>query len=151
MEYTLGKGKSSNDLFPVSPGESGDGLPYAPVDWPNPGDIWRWAATGKAMKKNGYFKDRILFVPERLQKRPSRKLGFMSKKSVEHFLQSELPGVDINAFFQSFAWDILAKTDPKAKGKLQCIFWRIIPFNLHLQMIFQCIYIYIDLYFSWKC
>lgn len=29
-------------LYPIKPIRSGEGLPYAPVDWPNLGDIWYW-------------------------------------------------------------------------------------------------------------
>ncbi|KAG9158367.1 hypothetical protein Leryth_013119 [Lithospermum erythrorhizon] len=99
--------KNGLRLYPVPIGDSGDGLPYAPADWPNPGDIWRWK-TGKRLKTNGYFKDRYLYPPKHLLKRDilPRKYPFASKPSLEEYLQSMFPGADINSFFDSFSWEI---------------------------------------------
>ncbi|KAJ8558030.1 hypothetical protein K7X08_004796 [Anisodus acutangulus] len=36
-------------LYPVSANDSGEGLPYAPVDWPNAGDKWGWRAWRRAI------------------------------------------------------------------------------------------------------
>ncbi|XP_039050792.1 uncharacterized protein LOC120192017 [Hibiscus syriacus] len=59
------------DSFPapalVPPGSSGEGLPYAPRDWPNAGDIWSWRV-GKRVSASGFFNDRFINVPESLRK-----------------------------------------------------------------------------------
>ncbi|PNX59496.1 hypothetical protein L195_g059718, partial [Trifolium pratense] len=42
---TNGEGNNIfNNLPPVLAGQSGKGLPYAPENFPNPGDIWLWKA-----------------------------------------------------------------------------------------------------------
>ncbi|XP_015087112.1 uncharacterized protein LOC107030301 [Solanum pennellii] len=50
------------DLCPVSESYSGEGLPYAPVDFPNAGDKWGWRA-GKRVSSSGTFRDRYLYLP----------------------------------------------------------------------------------------
>lgn len=51
MGRTPAKRKFNDDLLRVSRGASGQGLPYAPVDWPNSGDIWGWAVAGKGIRE----------------------------------------------------------------------------------------------------
>ncbi|KAI6693251.1 hypothetical protein NL676_020961 [Syzygium grande] len=53
-------------LYPVEPNSSGKGLPYAPADWPNPGDTWRWWV-GKRMVSSGFYTDRFVHLPKRLR------------------------------------------------------------------------------------
>ncbi|KAE8686733.1 hypothetical protein F3Y22_tig00111028pilonHSYRG00027 [Hibiscus syriacus] len=71
-------------LSPVLPDTSGLGLPYAPEDWPNKGDIWTWKV-GRRVAITGHFLDRYLYPPKRLQKvlDSGRKRGLASKLSVE--------------------------------------------------------------------
>lgn len=45
----------NNSLRLVMPGETGEGLPYAPIDWPNPGDNWKWRV-GRRVNSSGYFR-----------------------------------------------------------------------------------------------
>ncbi|PSR95668.1 Protein OBERON like [Actinidia chinensis var. chinensis] len=95
-------------LYPVSVSDSGEGLPYAPIDWPNPGDTWSWKV-GKRINVNGYFQDRYIYPPIRFQKQGKRRGGFKSKPSVEQYVREAFPGVDVDAFFASFSWKIPAK------------------------------------------
>ncbi|CAN1193107.1 hypothetical protein LINPERPRIM_LOCUS28158 [Linum perenne] len=89
--------------------ESGKGLPYAPENWPNPGDTWGWKV-GKRLTYAGYHQDRNLYLPKSLHYlgcASSRvKHGFASKLSVQIFLEKHFPGADIKAFFASFVWRI---------------------------------------------
>ena len=102
-------------LFPVSPHESGEGLPYAPADWPLPGDIWSWKVGKRIIASGGYFLDRHLFLPERLQTKP-RGRGFVSKVSVEQYVRETFPGQDVKAFFELFSWRIPCKSPSDIKG-----------------------------------
>lgn len=98
-------------LRPVLPEESGEGLPYAPVNFPRPGDIWRWKV-GKRVASNGYFLDRYLYLPKplsRLDNQLGRKYIFASKLSVERYIRAAFPDVDVEAFFASFSWKIPSK------------------------------------------
>lgn len=101
--------EENNLLWPVLPGESGEGLPYAPIDWPYPGDIWTWRV-GKRFNSGGYFQDRFLYLPKRLGKQ-----SFASKNAVANYLRSQFPDADIDAFFASFAWKIPVKIETTAK------------------------------------
>lgn len=97
-------------LHPVPPDESGEGLPYAPENWPQQGDIWGWK-TGKRLHNNGCFQDRYLYSPSRLSTQKggsSRKHRhiFASKLSVERYIKATFPDSDIDAFFSSFSWRI---------------------------------------------
>ncbi|KAJ8543227.1 hypothetical protein K7X08_005750 [Anisodus acutangulus] len=94
-------------LRPVALLESGEGLPYAPVDWPNPGDIWTWKV-GRRVKASGYFQDRYLIAPPRLQENPRKKMWFLSKLSLQTYIKTNFPEADINAFFSSFVWGVPA-------------------------------------------
>ncbi|PHT38800.1 hypothetical protein CQW23_22373, partial [Capsicum baccatum] len=94
-------------LRPVALLESGEGLPYAPANWPNPGDIWTWKV-GRRVKASGHFQDRYLIAPPRLQENPRKKMWFSSKPSLRTYLKTNFPEADINAFFSSFVWDVPA-------------------------------------------
>ncbi|KAM7256786.1 hypothetical protein ACFE04_012527 [Oxalis oulophora] len=92
----------------VQPNDSGEGLPYAPVNWPNPGDNWRWKVTNR-VTTHGYYVDRFLYPPKRLSGRAPR---FRSKRSVEQFITDHFPHADKEAFFNSFTWKIPAINTP---------------------------------------
>lgn len=111
---------SKNDLIlrPVSQDESGEGLPYAPENWPNPGDNWSWRV-GKRVAITGHFLDRYLYLPRGIgvSDNPSRRgAGFASKLSVERYIQLVYPGADVDAFFASFSWKIPAKMSSLSQG-----------------------------------
>ncbi|KAJ1423818.1 Oberon, PHD finger domain [Sesbania bispinosa] len=102
---------NSWNLTPVAPEQYGEGLPYAPENWPNPGDVWGWR-TGRRVTLTGYFADRYLYPPTRLGRvsnpgssRRSRK-GFASKLSVERYIKESFPHVQVDDFFASFSWKI---------------------------------------------
>ncbi|KAK1377249.1 hypothetical protein POM88_033442 [Heracleum sosnowskyi] len=97
--------KQSDALGSVTiEGKSGVGLPYAPEDWPNPGDVWTWKL-GKRISPDGFYRDRCLFLPPRLHQKGKRKY-FDSKKSIITFLSSKFPETNIDAFFESFTWKV---------------------------------------------
>ncbi|KAL0348862.1 UNVERIFIED_CONTAM: hypothetical protein Sangu_1114000 [Sesamum angustifolium] len=102
---------------PVQPGESGEGLPYAPADWSNAGDIWTWKV-GNKISVSGYYTHRLI-APKRLQKSPTRKLWLGSKPSIIRFLQSEFAEADIDTFFASFTWEIPAERRSVRKGEFR--------------------------------
>lgn len=110
------KRKSEVLSLPVSPGASGKGLPYAPVDWPSAGDVWGWRV-GTRVKARGVYTDRFLYAPKSLQNRPSKQLLFQSKPSLLRYLQSTFPKADIDAFLASFTWDIPAEAQSSKIGK----------------------------------
>ncbi|CAK8573706.1 unnamed protein product [Lathyrus sativus] len=92
-----------SNLAPVAPDQSGDGLPYAPENFPNPGDIWRWKA-GRRISSNGNFRDRHLYLPRRLA--ASYRGGFKSKLAVERYVKEFFPDANVVDFFASFSWSI---------------------------------------------
>lgn len=104
----------NNFTAPVPPCSSGEGLPYAPVDWPNPGDVWGWRV-GKRVNSNGFYNDRFITVPNSIRMRNNPKV-FASKPTLERFLQTHFPDADINAFFASFVWKIPATGGPPIEG-----------------------------------
>lgn len=106
-------------LFPVSAHTSGEGLPYAPVDWPQPGDMWRWKV-GNRVAASGYFMDRYLYLPKRLQIKSKRRT-FASKLSVEQYLVCTFPDADAEAFFASFSWKVPSRKPSEIKGSLLVI------------------------------
>ncbi|CAO2824389.1 unnamed protein product [Amaranthus hypochondriacus] len=95
-------------LWPVLPQEGGEGLPYAPANWPSPGDMWGWRV-GKRVANSGFYLDRYLYLPLRFQKSKRKKDGFASKLSVEQYVRAMFPGTDVKAFFSSFSWKIPSK------------------------------------------
>ncbi|KAE8728150.1 Detected protein of unknown function [Hibiscus syriacus] len=98
--------KENNSLPRVPPGSSGEGLPYAPIHWPNDGDVWSWRV-GRKVNSYGFYSDRFLKVPKGLRK-PNIPKVFSSKPSLERFLRSNFPDTDVNEFFASFVWKIPA-------------------------------------------
>lgn len=116
--HTCAKRKLDDHLILVSPLGRGQGLPYAPVDWPSPGDIWGWRV-GSRISKKGVYQDRCLVAPWSLQERPKKKIMFRSKLSVEHYIRSKFPDADIDDFFASFTWDIAATTSSQGIGYLR--------------------------------
>ncbi|KAK3040581.1 hypothetical protein RJ639_029027 [Escallonia herrerae] len=115
-ESSTGTKENGFHLYPVSPFDSGEGLPYAPVDWPKPGDKWTWRV-GKRIAASGYFLDRYLYLPHRFQGLRKRK-GFASKLSVEEYIRTAFPSVDVTAFFASFSWKIPSEKLNETKGEL---------------------------------
>ncbi|KAK3042162.1 hypothetical protein RJ639_001282 [Escallonia herrerae] len=113
-ESSTGTKENGFHLYPVSPFDSGEGLPYAPVDWPKPGDKWTWRV-GKRIAASGYFLDRYLYLPHRFQGLRKRK-GFASKLSVEEYIRTAFPSVDVTAFFASFSWKIPSEKLNETKG-----------------------------------
>ncbi|GAB2220209.1 hypothetical protein Droror1_Dr00007852 [Drosera rotundifolia] len=95
-------------LRPVLPGETGEGLPYAPMDWPGQGDKWGWRV-GKRTGASGYYMDRYLYPPVRLRKSERVRGGFASKLQAKHYIRTKFPDADIDAFFASFSWKIPSK------------------------------------------
>lgn len=93
-----------SNLEPVAPDQSGEGLPYAPENFPNPGDIWRWKA-GKRISSNGNYRDRSLYLPRRLAA-SYRGGGFASKLAAERYVKESFPHINIVDFFASFSWTI---------------------------------------------
>ncbi|XP_010649911.1 uncharacterized protein LOC100257987 isoform X3 [Vitis vinifera] len=106
--FTSGIKKNDLDICPVSPLASGEGLPYAPVDWPNPGDTWSWKV-GRRVNKSGFYQDRYLFLPRRLQNSSHRRESFSSKLSLKRYVQKQDPNINIAAFFGSFSWRVPPK------------------------------------------
>lgn len=120
------KGSSSEircDLTPVSASESGEGLPYAPINWPNPGDNWCWKV-GRRVSQSGHYLDRYLVPPKRFVKATDkrRRGNFDSKLVVQNFIKREFPGADIDAFFASFSWKIPAKGHAKGHKQMHSSF-----------------------------
>ena len=116
---TPGTNENGSHLKPVSLDESGEGLPYAPSDWPNPGDNWGWRV-GKRVSLTGFYVDRYLYLPKRLRDKDtsSRRRAFASKLSVARYLEAKFPKADVETFFASFKWKIPAKGGPLANGWL---------------------------------
>ncbi|XP_030543434.1 uncharacterized protein LOC115750307 [Rhodamnia argentea] len=90
------------NLYAVEPYCSGEGLPYAPVDWPNPGDTWYWWV-GKRTNSSGFYIDRRLYLPKRLRCQGCNP-RFGSKSLLEHYFSLQFPNADVNEFFASFSW-----------------------------------------------
>ncbi|KAG8373075.1 hypothetical protein BUALT_Bualt12G0133000 [Buddleja alternifolia] len=102
------------NLYPVSVNDSGEGLPYAPENFPNPGDKWSWKV-GRRIASAGHFLDRYMYPPPSLR-RPGPKRGFPSRLSLEQYIRGKFPDVDVNAFFASFSWKIPYKKDIDDQG-----------------------------------
>lgn len=117
-EDTKMKQRSDLVAMPVSIGASGTGSPYAPEDWPLPGDKWRWKV-GRRLSITGYYTDRILVPPSRYErsKLPGGRFCLTSKKIAEKFIRKEFPNVDMDAFFASFIWKIPSPKVISYKGQ----------------------------------
>ncbi|OIW20936.1 hypothetical protein TanjilG_25776 [Lupinus angustifolius] len=96
------------NLTPVAPEQTGKGLPYAPENWPEEGDIWGWRTGKRVSVTTGFFNDRYLYPPTRLGRPLRVKPGFPSKLSVERYIKDNFPHLDLNHFFASFSWKIPA-------------------------------------------
>ncbi|CAJ1971708.1 unnamed protein product [Sphenostylis stenocarpa] len=111
-------------LPPVPPEVYGEGYPYAPENWPERGDIWRWR-TGRRIVRNGmYFQDRYLYLPDRLLRawkeeknasesapcssKTRKKYIFASKVAVKNYIRTFFPATDPEAVFSTFYWKIPA-------------------------------------------
>ncbi|KAK1418318.1 hypothetical protein QVD17_27461 [Tagetes erecta] len=124
-------GSKESEMNIVSDNHSGFGLPYAPEDFPKPGDKWKWKV-GKRVTFSGHFVDRYLYLPDHLYNEykaagstsiPTNSRGFASKTAVKRFLLEAFPEMDVKAFFASFTWKIPAG---KVKGQTE-IFSRCTP------------------------
>ncbi|KAF8019412.1 hypothetical protein BT93_G0173 [Corymbia citriodora subsp. variegata] len=91
-------------LYPVKPYQRGEGLPYAPVDWPNPGDTWSWKVGGRTTL-SGFYQDRYTYPPKRLCGNDPNTF-FASKPSLERYISSQFPNADVDKFFASFSWKV---------------------------------------------
>ncbi|XP_044485847.1 uncharacterized protein LOC123211289 [Mangifera indica] len=103
-------GVEENDPVPAL--QSGEGLPYAPINWPKPGDIWGWRV-GRRFNTEGYYIDRYLYLPSSLHK-PTVSKQLSSKLAVDRYIQSEFPDADIEEFWASFSWKVPALKDSAA-------------------------------------
>ncbi|WZY93032.1 hypothetical protein YC2023_065361 [Brassica napus] len=101
-----------NQLPAIPPVSSGQGLPFAPVDFPSPGDVWTWRV-GRRVSATGFHKDRFLILPERLKMKNAPK-SFASTNTLSRYLETNFPEMDVNAFFASFSWNIPALFQPSA-------------------------------------
>lgn len=124
------------NLRRVASEESGEGLPYAPENWPEPGDIWGWR-TGRRVASNGLFHDRYLYLPIRLcppsalgsgSTTRKKRLSFASKLAVERYIKSTFPHADLPAFFASFTWKIPALPSPTSNGWCLMLLFHLIPY-----------------------
>lgn len=95
-------------LWPVPDNASGEGLPYAPVDWPNAGDVWRWKV-GKRRTSNGFMLDRYLYPPRRFRNLGAKKPFYASLLSFKEFVRNEYPDCDTETLFASFSWKVPAE------------------------------------------
>ncbi|KAK7308048.1 hypothetical protein VNO77_41639 [Canavalia gladiata] len=123
MENSNRNNKFFLNLQPVGPEQSGEGLPYAPENWPEAGDVWGWR-TGRRVSSNGTFHDRYLYLPNRLNRAKgnintgSRRKShiFASKLAVERYIKETIPDADMDAFFSSFSWKIPAVPSASTNG-----------------------------------
>ncbi|XP_020240821.1 uncharacterized protein LOC109819492 isoform X2 [Asparagus officinalis] len=103
--------QSSNEkslvATPVDGGSSGRGLPYAPQDWPKPGDVWTWKV-GKRRCASGHWVDKSICPPRHLRNSSGNKLIFHSRSSLKQYILEEYPEEDVDAFFASFIWRVPA-------------------------------------------
>ncbi|CAN6999640.1 unnamed protein product [Brassica rapa subsp. trilocularis] len=109
-----------NQLPAIPQFSTGQGLPYAPVDWPSPGDVWTWRV-GRRVTATGFHQDRFLILPQRLQQKNVPK-SFASKPTLARYIQTSFPGMDADAFFASFSWKIPALFQPANKVDAESLF-----------------------------
>uniref|UniRef100_A0A0D3CH77 DUF7081 domain-containing protein n=1 Tax=Brassica oleracea var. oleracea TaxID=109376 RepID=A0A0D3CH77_BRAOL len=109
-----------NQLPAIAQFSTGQGLPYAPVDWPSPGDVWTWRV-GRRVTATGFHQDRFLILPQRLQQKNVPK-SFASKPTLARYIQTNFPGMDADAFFASFSWKIPALFQPANKVDAASLF-----------------------------
>ncbi|KAM7277985.1 hypothetical protein ACFE04_005119 [Oxalis oulophora] len=98
---------------PIIAEEYGEGLPYAPINWPDPGDNWGWKV-GRRIAAQGHYLDRYLYPPKRFCKSSSEvrknRPRLPSKLAVVRFIEEKFPSADTESFFASFTWKIPAPT-----------------------------------------
>ncbi|KAG4972766.1 hypothetical protein JHK87_029587 [Glycine soja] len=122
------------NLQAVAPEVSGEGFPYAPENWPEQGDIWGWRTGRRVVANRSHFKDRYLYLPNRLIRAlkeekekenavdsgsssiRSRQHIFASKLAVESYIKKYYPEADLDAFFASFSWKIPALPSSSTNG-----------------------------------
>lgn len=109
-----------NQLPAIPPVSTGQGPPYAPVDWPSPGDVWTWRV-GRRVTALGFHQDRFLILPQRLQQKNVPK-SFASKPALARYIQMSFPEMDADAFFASFSWKIPALFQPADKVDAASLF-----------------------------
>ncbi|KAJ0264734.1 Spindle assembly abnormal protein [Hirschfeldia incana] len=109
-----------NQLPPIPQFSTGQGLPYAPVDWPSRGDVWTWRV-GRKVSATGFHQQRFLILPQRLQQKNVPK-SFASKPTLARYIQTSFPGMDADAFFASFSWKIPALFQPANKVDAASLF-----------------------------
>lgn len=118
LDGSDGNAKPSNkknlDLKPVPAGATGVGLPYAPEDWPHLGDNWKWRV-GCRKTVGGYWLDRSIWPPSHFPKVSGYKPRFQSRLSLEQYIRKEFPDADVDAFFASFSWKVLAGCKRRAE------------------------------------
>ncbi|CAH8308523.1 unnamed protein product [Eruca vesicaria subsp. sativa] len=90
-----------NQLPAIPQFSTGQGLPYAPVDWPSP--------------------DRFLILPQRLQQKNVPK-SFANKPTLARYIHTNFPDMDADAFFASFSWKIPALFQPANKVDAASLF-----------------------------
>ncbi|CAI0466170.1 unnamed protein product [Linum tenue] len=95
----------------VQQGSSGEGLPYAPVNWPNPGDNWTWKV-GRRINTAGFFQDRFLYPPKHFPKVTGVRPPFASLNSITNYIRTVFPDANVDAFFSSFTWKVPGKMAP---------------------------------------
>lgn len=95
--------------MPVKSGAYGEGLPYAPENWPCVGDKWKWKV-GKRMTQFGHWVDKALQPPKHLPNLPASG-WFRSRVSLQQYIEKEFPDADVNAFFSSFIHQVPASDD----------------------------------------
>ncbi|XP_009145322.1 uncharacterized protein LOC103869032 [Brassica rapa] len=109
-----------NQLPAIPQFSTGQGLPYAPVDWPSSGDVWTWRV-GRRVTATGFHQDRFLILPQRLQQKNVPK-SFASKPTLARYIQTSFPGMDADGFFASFSWKIPALFQPANKVDAASLF-----------------------------
>lgn len=109
-----------NQLPAIPQFSTGQGPPYAPVDWPSPGDVWTWRV-GRRVTATGFHQDRFLILPQRLQQKNVPK-SFASKPNLARYIQTSFPDMDADAFFASFSWKIPALFQPANKVDAASLF-----------------------------
>ena len=126
---TSGIKENELHLYPVPPQASGQGLPYAPVDWPCSGDICEWKV-GRRIGASGYHSDRYLYLPSRFNRK-----SFSSKIALEQYIRNKFPDTDIGNFFKSFSWKVLFKNPSSTKGQFFFFFLTLLFFCYSLKYI----------------
>lgn len=86
-------------IYIVGRNESGEGLPYAPENFPEMGDVWKWRVKTR-LSAGGFYIDRFLSPPVLYGGGE-----FNSMVGVEEYA-TVFKGADPNEFFASFCYKI---------------------------------------------